>query len=239
MAWQKLLSMRWQYWKECSEPAKIVMLVALAALGAVGTIRDNFFPDKDIAIINWIPPFPWYVWILGFLMLSLFFALEGGFRVQEKLREHLGNARKAELQLTYDPQLCLKMTDSNKYLFPVVVSSINDSIAGVVVSLEEFHGIERFGHLNRPFTFKHYPDNGQLTCNPGEKLSVNILFYEKPVMGNSGELQLLFQGQRATIPGEGPYTITLRATGGRALPDYKFYRIGIQNGIPFMESISS
>jgi hypothetical protein len=93
MAWQKLLSMRWQYWKECSEPAKIVMLVALAALGAVGTIRDNFFPDKDIAIINWIPPFPWYVWILGFFNALAILCSRGWISCAGKAKRAFGKRK--------------------------------------------------------------------------------------------------------------------------------------------------
>jgi hypothetical protein len=156
------------------------------------------------------------------------------------LQEQINN--KPELSLEYDTQSCLKITGS-KYLFHVVVSSKNASVPGVIIGVEAFVGMDGFGHLNRPFRFKHYPDNGQVTCNIGEKVSVNILFLEKGEKGsvpNAGRLQLLFQGDAVLLNSNGPFNMTLRATGGiGALPDYKTYRIGVRDDIPFMESVSS
>ena len=174
------------------------------------------------------------------MLIVLFaFSIEGGFRIQEKLKKQI-NVEKPRLQLTYDPQSCLKIT-GDRYLFSVNVASSLASIPGVIIGMEAFDGLPGFGHLNRPFRFKHY-DTGQLTCNIGEKVSVNVLFC---ITGQEGmapfinRLQLLFQGADVPLPGDGPYVMTLRATGGGALPDYKSYRIGILNGIPFMESIPS
>jgi hypothetical protein len=186
-------------------------------------------------------PFTIFVFALTVALIVIYSPYVIWRKNQEKIRALEGRVNnRPALKIEYDPKTCLKITGS-KYVFSVVVASSVDSIAGVIIGMEAFNGIDGFGHINRPFRFKHY-DAGQLTCNLGEKVSVNILFLEKGEKQSApyvGRLQLLFQGDAVPLPGEGPYTMTLRATGGRASPDYKSFRIGIRNEIPFMESISS
>lgn len=75
------------------------MISVFAALGTISTLRDNFFPQADIAIINWIPPLNWYGWVIAVLILSFFFALEGGYRVQERLNGQSTNERQRVISL--------------------------------------------------------------------------------------------------------------------------------------------
>jgi hypothetical protein len=65
-----------------------VAVGAWVALGALSTL-SLILPQ----ISRYVPPWPWYVWIIGFLFLSLIAIFEGGFREVRKLRDELRAAR--------------------------------------------------------------------------------------------------------------------------------------------------
>lgn len=138
-----------------------------------------------------------------------------------------------------DPKLQNNIPGENEqdYLFSVIVCSWNtvDPISGVIVALEEFTGGESSSYINQPFEFKApYSGNSQVTCNRGEKVTVHILWYR----ASKQKFLMCFQGSnRPALQGLGPYVVRLRATGGGANPDYKSYRIGLRDGVPFMEAI--
>jgi hypothetical protein len=149
--------------------------------------------------------------------------------------------RQPALQIEYDPRRCCEMkavsgTNYTDYSFSVIISSLNtvNPISGVIVGLEELGGADSFSHNNRPFKFKHYPENSQVTCNPGEKITVDILWY----LGNKKKWWLCFQDGSLELPGVDTYFICLRTTGGGANPDYKKYRFGIRDEVPYMEAVS-
>jgi hypothetical protein len=176
-----------------------------------------------------------------FVVLAIVCLLIASYSVWKE--ERAARVPEAALQIDYDQKTCLKITEP-KYLFSVLVSSINtfDPIRGVIVSLEEVDGLEKFGHLNRPISFKYpYESWGSVTCNPGEKIPVNILFFDRSVQ--NARLRLVFQrsdqGNDQVPLGQGTYVIKLRATGGGAQPDFKRYEIGLRDGTPFMEPVSS
>ena len=86
MVWQAIVRRAKFAWA-CAGPGRRTVIGVFAVLGAISTIRDNFLPKADIALINWILPFPWYVWTIIILILLFLFAVEGGYRIQERLEE--------------------------------------------------------------------------------------------------------------------------------------------------------
>ena len=66
-------------------PRRRAVVVVLSALCGISTLRGQLIPNADIAIINFIPPFPWYIWGIIFLFVLLVFAVEDGYRIQQKL----------------------------------------------------------------------------------------------------------------------------------------------------------
>ena len=185
--------------------------------------------------------------VIGIIGTVIYLFLIAPYHLHRQLKDKLDEAllnidrisNQPALQIEFDPKSCVEVTQipgthRGDYEFSVIVNSLR-TVSGVIVSLEKLTGLDSFGHNNRPFEFKHqYVGNPQVTCNKGEKIPVDVLFY----FGNKGKFQLRFQGEKKYLPESGPYVIRLRATGGGVDPVFKNYRIGVRDNTPFMEPTS-
>jgi hypothetical protein len=53
-------------------------------------VRDNFFPpalQQKFSILNFIPKWPWHVWVIGLLLILLVMVFEGAYSVHNKKEE--------------------------------------------------------------------------------------------------------------------------------------------------------
>jgi hypothetical protein len=123
MEWDQALLERWRYIKACAGPGRAVVIGVLASLGTIGTIRDYFFPNTNVAIIDWIPPLPWYAWTIAVLILLFAFSIEGGYRVQAILR--------AQLNVLNTPAVSIKLHKVAGDNYPIEKLFIEISGVGV------------------------------------------------------------------------------------------------------------
>ncbi|MDR4495737.1 MAG: hypothetical protein R3B74_15245 [Nitrospirales bacterium] len=77
--------------------------LTFAGIGGLVEIRDAF-SLHDWALFNWVPPIPWYYWIIVSLVLIIAFLFEGGFKAYRKLQDQ----QEPKLKIEYnerDPSL--------------------------------------------------------------------------------------------------------------------------------------
>ncbi len=82
------VSRRLSFWRDALvRPWVGLILVLWSLFSNAATIRDNFLTpevQKHWQTLGLIPKWPWWVWIIGTLILLLLTVLEGAYRVVEK-----------------------------------------------------------------------------------------------------------------------------------------------------------
>jgi hypothetical protein len=61
----------------------VIVAAVWTLFSNAATVRDNFLPpvwQQRLATLNLLPKWPWYVWVIGMLMIALVALLEGTFR---------------------------------------------------------------------------------------------------------------------------------------------------------------
>lgn len=148
------LEARWKYYRECWNAGAGIMILVFGVLGGIGTIQANFFPEKNVAIIQWIPPFPLYIWLIGILCIALYIAIEGGFRNSRALTEQV-TAMKTSIDEIHNKQRFIdKLSELRTYglkqLFVREISTEED-LSQFITDYEAW-GQEVLQYLNANFS---------------------------------------------------------------------------------------
>jgi hypothetical protein len=69
--------------------------IPLGALGLLINIRDEFLPStiaRKLRVLDWLPAFPWYYWVLLITVMIIIALLEGSYRDHRELMAKVASA---------------------------------------------------------------------------------------------------------------------------------------------------
>jgi hypothetical protein len=86
---------RFVYWARLLRRAVWPLFaIPLGALGLLINIRDEFLPStiaSKLRVLDWLPTFPWYYWVLLIMAMIIIALLEGSYRDHRKLTANVAN----------------------------------------------------------------------------------------------------------------------------------------------------